>query len=68
MLNFLNDYPILSFWIFLALGLNIILIFAARDVGLQPSQWFWLIVLTSLVAGACAWIVNWGDDEEFLEK
>jgi hypothetical protein len=27
-------------------------------------QWFWLIVITTLVAGACVWIVSWGDDEE----
>ena len=27
-------------------------------------QWFWLILITTLVAGACIWIVSWGDDEE----
>lgn len=64
MINFLNNYPTLSFWIVLALGMNIILIFAARDVGLNGSQWFWFIVLTTLVAGICAWIVNWGDEDE----
>ena len=63
MINFLNNYPTLSFWLILAVGMNIILVFAARDVGLNGSQWFWLVVLTSLAAGACAWIVNWGDDE-----
>ena len=52
-------------WVVLALGMNGILIYEARDVGLNGSQWFWLIVLTTLVAGACIWIINWGDDEEF---
>jgi len=33
-------------------------------VGLEASQWFWLIVVTILVAGACIWIVSWGDDDE----
>lgn len=68
MLNFLNTYPTLAFWAILALGMNIILIFSAQDVGLDFSQWFWLIVITTLVAGACAWIVNWGDDEEEAEQ
>lgn len=54
----------LAAWIVLALGMNLILIFEARDVGLEPMQWFWLILITTLVAGACIWIVSWGDDEE----
>ncbi|MCL4804173.1 MAG: hypothetical protein KJ046_07735 [Anaerolineae bacterium] len=54
----------LAAWIFLAVGMNIILIYEARDVGLLPMQWFWLILITTLVAGACIWIVSWGDDEE----
>jgi hypothetical protein len=27
-------------------------------------QWFWLILITTLVAGACIWIVSWGDKDE----
>jgi hypothetical protein len=53
----------LAAWIVLAVGMNAILIFEARDVGLLPMQWFWLILITTLVAGACIWIVSWGDDE-----
>jgi nucleoside recognition membrane protein YjiH len=41
-----------------------ILVWEARDVGLAANQWFWLIVVTTLVAGACIWIISWGDDEE----
>jgi hypothetical protein len=47
--------------------MNAILIFEARDVGLLPMQWFWLILITTLVAGACIWIVSWGDDEDEIE-
>lgn len=57
-------HPNLTAWIVLALGMNAILLFEARDVGLLPMQWFWLILITTLVAGACIWIVSWGDDEE----
>ena len=57
----------LAAWIVLAVGMNAILIFEARDVGLLPMQWFWLILITTLVAGACIWIVSWGDDEDAAE-
>ena len=40
-----------------------LLVFEARSVGLTSSQWFWLIVVTVLVAGACIWIISWGDDD-----
>jgi hypothetical protein len=58
------SHPSLSAWFVLALGMVLILVWEARRVGLEPFQWFWLIVITVLVAGACIWIVNWGDDEE----
>ncbi len=57
----------LAAWIVLAVGMNAILIYEARDVGLLPMQWFWLILITTLVAGACIWIVSWGDDEDASE-
>ena len=63
MKDWIDRYPGLLMWLVLALGMNGILIYEARDVGLNGSQWFWLIVLTTLVAGACVWIINWGDDE-----
>lgn len=56
-------HPNLSAWIVLALGMVAILVYEARDVGLEGQQWFWLIVVTVLVAGACIWIISWGDDE-----
>jgi hypothetical protein len=57
-------HPSLSAWIVLAIGMNAILIYEARDVGLASMQWFWLILITTLVAGACIWIVSWGDNED----
>ena len=62
--NWIRTHPNLSAWFVLALGMVIILVFEARDVGLEARQWFWLIVVTVLVAGACIWIIRWGDDEE----
>lgn len=61
-------HPSLTAWIVLALGMNAILIYEARDVGLLPMQWFWLILITTLVAGACIWIVSWGDKDETLAE
>ncbi len=60
--NWINRHPNLSAWFVLALGMVILLLIEARDVGLETSQWFWLIAITILVAGACIWIVSWGDD------
>jgi hypothetical protein len=62
--NWIQAHPNLTAWIVLAVGMVAILLWTARDVGLQGMQWFWLIVVTTLVAGACIWIINWGDDEE----
>lgn len=58
------NHPNLAAWIALAAGMNAILVYEARAVGLLPMQWFWLILITTLVAGACIWIVSWGDDED----
>jgi hypothetical protein len=62
--NWILRHPSLSAWAVLAFGMNAILIFEARDVGLAGMQWFWLILITTLVAGACIWIVSWGDDDD----
>jgi hypothetical protein len=66
--NWVTNHMNLSAWFVLALGMVIILVFEARDVGLQPMQWVWLIVVTVLVAGACIWIISWGEDEEPVEE
>lgn len=64
MKNWITNHPNLSAWFALALGMVLILLYEARELGLQASQWFWLIVITTLVAGLCVWIISWGDDEE----
>jgi len=63
-----RTHPNLTAWIVLAAGMVAILLWEARDVGLEGMQWFWLIVVTVLVAGACIWIINWGDDDEDEES
>ncbi len=57
-------HPRLAAWIVLALGMVILLVIEARDVGLLPGQWIALVVATVLVAGACIWIVSWEDKDE----
>jgi len=54
----------LTAWAALAVGMVIILILAARDVGLLPYQWAALIVATILLAGLCVWIIGWDGEEE----
>lgn len=60
----LYKHPNLAAWAALAAGMVAILVYEARNVGLLPSQWFWLVVITVLVAGLCVWIISWGDDED----
>ena len=62
--NWVINHQNMAAWVVLAIGMDAILVYEARDVGLEPSQWVWLIVITTLVAGACVWIISWGDDEE----
>jgi protein-S-isoprenylcysteine O-methyltransferase Ste14 len=62
--GWVERHPRLAAWFVLALGMNILLVIEARDVGLLPGQWVALIVTTTLVAGACIWIISWEDEEE----
>ena len=62
--NIITKHPYLSAWFVLALGMVLILVYEARNVGLEGSQWFWLVMITILVAGACIWIISWGDDDD----
>ena len=59
-----STHPRLAAWIVLSLGMVILLIIEARDVGLLATQWIALIVACVLVGGACIWIISWEDDEE----
>jgi len=62
--NFARNHPQITAWIALAIGMVIILVWSAKDVGFTGSQWAALIVTTILLAGACVWIIGWGDDDE----
>jgi K+ transporter len=65
--NWVRTHPRLTAWIVLAIGMNAMVIFEARSVGLLPGQWLALVVATTLVAGLCVWIIGWEDDAEDLE-
>ncbi len=56
---FANKHPNLIAWLVLAIGMVGVLIWAARDVALLPTQMATLILSTILLAGLCVWIVNW---------
>ena len=55
-------------WLVLAVGMVVILVWSARDVGLLPGQWVALIVATILLAGLCVWIIGWEDEDEEGEE
>ena len=62
--SFYQKHPNLVYWAVLALGMVIILLLAARNVGFQPAQWLALIAATVLLAGLCVWIISWEDSAE----
>lgn len=62
--QFVNQHPRLTAWLVLAIGMVIILVWSARDVGLLPGQWAALIIATIGLAGLCVWIIGWEDEEE----
>lgn len=62
--RFAGNHPQITSWIVLAIGMVIILVWSARDVGFTSSQWVALVITTILLAGACVWIIGWEDDED----
>lgn len=59
-----NSHPNLVSWAALAIGMVIIVVFSARNVGFQPGQWAAISVATILLAGLCVWIVSWEDQPD----
>lgn len=57
-------HPRLTAWAVLAVGMVAILIWSARNVGLEALQWAALIVATIALAGLCVWIIGSDDKEE----
>jgi hypothetical protein len=54
-------HPRLAAWLALAVGMVIMVVLSARDVGLLPGQMLALIVATIGLAGLCVWIIGWED-------
>ena len=54
-----HKHPNLVMWAVLSVGMVIILLLAARDVGFTTAQWLALVVATVGLAGVCAWIIGW---------
>lgn len=61
---FAEKHPRLAAWIALAAGMVIILVIAARDVGLLWNQWLFLILATIGLAGLCVWIIGWEANDD----
>lgn len=68
LINWAKTHPRLAAWMVLALGMDALVAYEARNVGLLAGQWVALIVATTLVAGLCVWIIGWDDDEEDNQK
>jgi hypothetical protein len=62
--NWVKTHPRLTAWIVLAVGMNAMVVYEARSVGLLLGQWTALVIATTLVAGLCVWIIGWEDDED----
>lgn len=62
--DWVNRHPQLTAWVVLGVGMVAILIWSAKDVGLEAGQWAALIVTTIFLAGLCVWIIGWNGDEE----
>ncbi len=62
--QFSDEHPQITSWIVLAIGMVIILVWSAWDVGFEPRQWTALVITTILLAGTCVWIIGWEDEEE----
>ena len=62
--QFASQHPRLVAWLVLAIGMVVILVWSARDVGLVPGQWAALIVATIGLAGLCVWIIGWEEDQD----
>jgi hypothetical protein len=54
-----EQHPMLMAWVILAVGMVAMLLYAARDVSLLPTQILALVVATILLAGGCVWILTW---------
>lgn len=66
--NWVGRHPRIAAWIALAIGMVLILVWSAKDVGLLPTQMIALVVATILLAGLCVWIIGWEDNDDAEDK
>ncbi len=66
--KFAGQHPRITAWAALAVGMVVILLWSAKDVGLLPTQMIALVVATILLAGLCVWIIGWEDGEDTEDK
>ncbi len=59
--NWINVHPKIAAWIVLALGMVVLVVWSAKDVGLLAGQMLALVVATIGLAGLCVWIIGWED-------
>ena len=59
-----DAHPSLVSWLLLAIGMVVIVVIAARNVGFKPGQWAALIAATIALAGLSVWIIGWEDEDE----
>jgi hypothetical protein len=62
--EFYNKHPKLVAWAVLAIGMVVMLLWSAKDVGLLPAQTVALVIATIGLAGLCVWIIGWEDSDE----
>lgn len=62
--SFAERHPRIAAWAVLAVGMVIILLWSAKDVGLLPTQLAALVVATIVLAGLCVWIIGWEDSDQ----
>ena len=58
-----NKHPNLILWAALAIGMVVVLLVAARNVGFTAAQWAALGAATVALAGLCVWIISWEDGD-----
>ena len=57
--NFQNLISGNAYVLILAIGMVVILYVSARHIAFDPAQWAALAGATVILAGLCAWIINW---------
>lgn len=57
--RFLKQHPAIVEFVLLAVAMVAILLWAARDVNLLPTQLATMVVATVVLAGLCVWILHW---------